>query len=107
MEKDFAIDKVRWYTLDVRGDLEPRDNVLRRFRVIIDYLQHHSLTTRVIASKEDLITDETAIMVSDLTEEGMTMIKKCHDKWLRGIDRGKDPSNLKIWDKALAELRSV
>ena len=107
MEKDFCISKVRWHTLDVRGDIEPRENVLRRFRIIIDYLQENGLTTRTIASKEEPITDETGIMLSDLTEEGFLMIKKCHDKWLRGIDRGKDPANLKNWDKALLEVRST
>ena len=101
MEKDYAIDRVRWYTF------EPREDVIQRFRVIIDFVQDNNLTRQTICAHDEKITDETKIITSDLTEEGMKMMVKCHSKWLRIIGRGKkNIADMKMWHKALIELRS-
>jgi hypothetical protein len=47
------------------------------------------------------------IRVSDLTEEGDELFKRCHDIWLGALDRAKDKSKARIdlWEKELAKLQ--
>lgn len=102
MEKDFVISKVGWHTKKI-GSTETIEQIHLRFRSLIDFLQNNGLTTKVILEKNAPITDELAIKVSDLTENGFQLIKKCHDKWLRGIDKGKNPTDMRVFEKELTK----
>jgi len=39
-----------------------------------------------------------------LSEKGLQLVKAGLDKWLKGIDRGKPPSDISILEKALAKI---
>jgi hypothetical protein len=103
MTKDFTIDQVSWHTQLV-GRIGTDEQIHSIFRSLVFFLQENGLTTRVLLEKNELITDDFAIKVSDLTDNGFELMRKCHDKWLRGIDKGKDPANLKVFEKGLLDI---
>jgi hypothetical protein len=105
MDNDFIIDKVSWYT-QVVGRIKTDEEIHLRFRCMISFFQNNGLTSRVILKDDDLVTDETQIKVSDLTDKGFMLIKKAHDKYLKGINRGKVPTDVSVFEKELAKLSS-
>jgi hypothetical protein len=102
---DFTIDRVSWHT-QRQGNTEPREKTIQRFFVFADFLQRNGLTVRDISRPEATIDDAFEIRSSDLTPEGLSLVKIAYDKWLRRVDRGMDPSKLSIFEKALADLRN-
>jgi hypothetical protein len=104
--KAFAIDKVSWHT-QVEGNTESPERVRRRFKIIADFLQCHGLTVRELLPPGEEPQDDFAIHTSDLTGEGFQVIKKGYDKWLKKVDRGKDPQDLGVLFKALHEVREA
>lgn len=62
---------------------------------------------RTILSAEDGITDELAFKSSDLTPDGLSLMKACYDKWLRRIDRGMPPDDVTILEKGLQKIRQA
>ncbi|MFC7670530.1 hypothetical protein ACFQT0_26490, partial [Hymenobacter humi] len=58
-----------------------------------------------VLEPEEIINDESCLMRSDLTDEGFKLYQKAEQKWLRGIDRGKDPTDMGVFEKELAKLR--
>jgi hypothetical protein len=103
MDNDFIIDKVSWYT-HVIGRISTDEEIHLSFRCMISFLQDNGLTSRVILKDDDPVTDETQIKVSDLTDKGFMLIKKAHDKYLKGLDRGKPPTDVSVFAKELAKL---
>ena len=101
-----TIDKVGWHT-GTPGNTESREAIHRRFRAIIKFLQDNRLTVRQIASPDPAaaLTDETAIRTVDLTEDGLRLVKRCYDKWLRRIDNGMSPDDMSILERELQKLR--
>lgn len=103
----FTIDRVSWHTTEVIDNTESPEQVHRRFRSIINFLQQQGLTKQEILSESAPVTNELSIESSDLTEEGLALLKKCYHKWLTAVDRGKSPDDLRVFEKALKELRKV
>ncbi|QIP15683.1 hypothetical protein G8759_25145 [Spirosoma aureum] len=110
MEKDFIIIKVSWRTRRIRNYDATEENAktLVYFKALINFLQNNELTTRVILPDNGIVTDETCIRKSDLTEFGYQLFAKKHfDKWVDAIfDRGKDPTDVKALKKALQKIVS-
>lgn len=103
--KDFTIAKVSWHTKIIDNPETP-EMVKKRFRVIVDFLQRNNLTVRMLLGPHEEPTDEFAIRCSDLTDEGVEVIKRGYDKWLKKVvNRSKDITDLTILEKALSELR--
>ncbi|OBZ93873.1 hypothetical protein ADU59_19455 [Pararhizobium polonicum] len=65
------------------------------------------MVAREIASSLDSINDDFEINSDDLTDEGMTLVRLAYDKWLGRIDRGMDVRNVKLFEKALTQIRPV
>ena len=103
--QDFIITQVSWDTQRA-GAPESADAVGRRFGILVDFLQSNGLTTRVLLSPGDKVTDDFAIRASDLTDSGLELMKKGYDNWLRRIDRGGDPGDTRILDRALKRVRN-
>ena len=80
--------------------------IVRMFTTYIGFLQEHGLTTRIILEGGALPDAKTRIMSSDLTEEGLTFVKKAEQKWFGAVDRGASPDDTSILAKELARLRS-
>lgn len=105
MEEDFIIDKVSWHTQKVRNYDFDTKIIHRYFEAVIRFLQEKGLTTRVIVSDFSAINDETCIRVSDLTEEGMLLIKKAYGKWVDyAVDNGR-PDDMSILERALKKIK--
>ena len=49
----------------------------------------------------DDISDEFSIEASDLTDQGLELMRKAYDKWVRKIDKGMDPKDTSLLAKAL------
>jgi hypothetical protein len=104
-QKDFTIDQVSWHT-KVEGNPETPESIRRRFRVVADFLQDNGLTLRVLLPSGIEPNDDFAIRTNDLTEEGLEVIKKGYDKWLKKIvNKRKNLSDVSILSKALNEIR--
>lgn len=101
--RPFTVDKVVWHT-QRPGTNETLDQVSKRFRAMITFLQDNGLTTRQVLSSRQRITDETAILSTDLTEVGLALMRKCYDKWLQKVDAGLDPEDISLFEKQLAKL---
>lgn len=104
--KSFTISKVGWHTSTI-GNTEPREKTIRRTFVFANFLQQNGLTVRRLVESEGEIDDDFTIRSDDLTEEGMTVVKLAYDKWLRKVDRGMDPSNIAVLERALKKVRSL
>jgi hypothetical protein len=100
----FTIDKVEWHT-QTRGNTETVDSIHRRFKVIISFLRENGLTTSPILSDGAAVTEDLAITSTDLTEDGLAIMRKCYDKWLQRVDQGMLPEDLSLFQKQLAKLR--
>ena len=103
MVNDFTVDKVGWHT-NVDGNTESRDHIIVRFWTLTNFLQENNLTLRKLARSIKDIDDEYCIKASDLTEDGLTVLKASYDKWLKKLDKGGDPTDTKILDISLKNL---
>jgi hypothetical protein len=103
--KEFTIDKVSWHT-KIKDNPESPENIRERFKVIVAFLQRNGLTVRELLQPNEEPKDDFAIRTSDLTEEGLEVMKKGYDKWLKKIvNKRKDLGDVRILDQALTELR--
>ena len=94
---DYIIEKMSWLTLRP-GLAIPRSFLIRRFWVLIDFLQRNDLTNRIIAESEDLITDESQLLSSDLNERGKRLMKAAYEKYSNSC---KPPQLQGISDRVL------
>lgn len=103
MADSFTIDRVSWHT-KVEGNTESRESIIARFTVLFDFLYKNEL----LAGKINMpsMDDNFEINSDDLTDEGMSVVKRAYDKWLAKIDKGMDPTNVSILQKALNDVRS-
>lgn len=99
----FIIDQVSWHT-KVQGNPESRDHIVTRFWVVADFLQRNGLTARVVVSQRADIDDDFAIRSDDLTEKGLSLMKKVYDKWLTKVDEGLPLTDMSMFEKALLKL---
>ena len=108
MEKDFIIGQVSWLT-QVKRNYEFNNSLCYlAFKNIIEYFQTNKLTTRVILGNTEEVTEDTCIKVSDLTDEGFLLVKKCFDKWIgKVMDKIIEPTNYKMLDTALKKIRAA
>jgi hypothetical protein len=105
--KVFTIAQVSWLTKVQRNYEFDNSLVFEYFKNLINYLQMRGLTTRLILDVNENISEETKILSSDLTTEGLELIKKAFDKWTDGVlDKGKSPADYKLLDKYLEKIRS-
>lgn len=104
--KPFTICRVSWLTKRPGGNYSV-DWVSQKFWTLTDFLQRSSLTVRTLAHSPSDITDDFEIRSDDLTEEGLQFMRTGYQKWLRMLDRGGDPSDIRILDKELAKQRGA
>lgn len=91
-DQSYTIDKVGWHT-SVKGNSESLESIHVRFRAICSFLNEHSLTKTKIDFSDSQLTDDFELNTNQLTNEGLEFIKLAYDKWVQGIDRGRDPSD--------------
>jgi len=104
-QKHFTIDKVSWHTSTIGNECAvPR--IHNYFRSIISFLQKNGLVNDTILSETDEISDDVAIISDNLTEDGLELMKKSYDKWLKRVDKGMSPTDVTILEKELAKIRT-
>ena len=106
MEKDFIIDQVSWHTNRLRNYEFDNSVIYKYFKSVIEYLQNNGLTTRMILAPTSEVKEETCIMAFDLTEDGMSLIKKAYGNWVDSVvDKKIESNDYKILDRALKKIR--
>ena len=105
MQKPFTIDQVSWHTA-TSGNPESREHIIRRFYVIAQFLQERGLTVRPLLRDEKDISDDFAISSSDMTDEGLALMKASYDRWLQKVDEGMDIDDLSLFEKAIKKIRA-
>lgn len=102
----FTIDKVAWHTRVVDNPETP-EMVRKRFMSIVSFLQTNNLTKRILLKPGEEPSNEFAISTEDLTDQGIEVMKKGYDKWLkRTVNKRKDVSDMTILVDVLATLKS-
>jgi hypothetical protein len=61
----------------------------------------------MVATRAEVDDDEFAIRSSDVTPEGLAVIREGYDRWCNALDRGTPPSKTTILEKALAKVRTA
>jgi len=102
----FIIDQVSWHT-NTPGNTEAREQIIRRFCVLANFLNNSGLTTHNLICREDSIDDGFGISSGDLTELGMAVMKAAYDKWLAKVDNGMPPEDISLLEKALKKARDA
>lgn len=106
MATSYTIDQVSWHT-NTPGNTETREQIVRRFCIVANFLQANGLTTRDVSCQEADIDDGFGINSDHLTEEGMVVMKAAYDKWLTKVDNGMSPQDLALFEKALKKVRGA
>jgi hypothetical protein len=100
---DFTLFKVAWFT-QLQGTLETEQAVHARHRALVEFLQGHGLTVQQVLKPGETLTNESRLMRSDLTDRGFALYQQAEQKWLRAIDRGKNVTDVRVFEKHLAKL---
>lgn len=103
-EKHYAIDKASWQITAMRNYPEEKEKILRYFNIIIAFLDENNLLISKEATIDKDNDNDLVIHTNNLTDKGRQLIKLCYNKWLNGFNRGKDPSDLKIFIKGLKKI---
>jgi hypothetical protein len=74
------------------------------YRALVYYFQEHQLTVRLVLAGDERLTDESKLMRSDVTDKGFLLYQRTEQRWLKAIDRGKNPSDMSLFDKELTKL---
>ncbi|MDG2532201.1 hypothetical protein P6144_00940 [Sphingomonas sp. HITSZ_GF] len=103
--KPYMIDQVYWHT-ETPNNSETREQIVRRFFIVANYLESQGLTVRNLRCREEDITDIFGIKSDDLTEEGLLLMKAVYDRWLTKIDSGMPPEDMTMFETALTRART-
>lgn len=107
MRPVFTICKVGWVTKRLEAH-ESRDEVVEMFWVFHEFLRSNGLLSHVLAtSRVEVDDDEFAIQSTDLTAEGLAVVREGYDRWCKALDRGTPPSKTTILERALVKVRSA
>lgn len=106
MDKGFVVDQVSWHT-NTPGAPEPMEHAVRRFFSLVSFLQEYGLTTKELARNAKGIGPDFAIRSTDLTEEGLAVVKAAYSSkgWLDKVDHGMDPSDVTLLKRSLKRIR--
>lgn len=113
MDKNEIISKVAWFT---QSKLAPqpitqeyKERQYRFFENIVNFLQDNKLTSRKILKKGEKATNESQIIIGDLTEEGIKFyafgIRKWREKYDRAKNKDKAINDFSYIEKKLKEFR--
>jgi|SRR5689334_11271649 hypothetical protein len=103
VDDDFVITRLDW--LIGRSGVPPEAALKCRFFALVRFLQEQGLTRRKIVSDISDVTAESELRSTDLTDEGMTLIRRAYDKWARHMDITHDYDDTEILQAELAKMR--
>ncbi|KRA62109.1 hypothetical protein ASD89_23755 [Caulobacter sp. Root656] len=106
MSDPFIVFKVAWLT-KTPGEEHRRSEIIDHFYCIIKFLQDNSLVVRQLITSKDELTDDFALSSSDLTEDGLALMRAAYHKWLAKVDKGMPPQDVTLLEKALKKIRGA
>lgn len=93
------------YLLSCSKKRDYRTMVLSTYRTLARFLQDSKLTTRTLVAPDEEIPHDLKIWQSDLTQEEVELYRDAVQRWLFALDRGTDPTDTRILEQGLADLR--
>ena len=106
MTDPFIVFKVSWLTQNP-GNEDRRDEIVNHFYHITKFLQENELLVRPMFNGIDDLTDDFTLLSSDLTAEGLALMRAAYHKWLGKVDNGMSPEDVSLLEKALKKVRSA
>jgi hypothetical protein len=75
---------------------------------VVKFIQDHGLTRRILCESAPDIPEQFCVPLKDITPEGLEFYRTGYKKWLNRFERNMhaDPSDVRVMEKALAEMRS-
>lgn len=98
-DKAFVIEKLGWYI--GKGFLHDPKVKLRTLAL---FLQENGLATRQLVDPALDLADDFQISSADVTERGLRFLKGGYQKWIKSIDRGRDPADDSLLKRELEKL---
>lgn len=80
--------------------------IVNVFYQVIKFLQDNDLLLRTMANSIEDVNDDFVLMSTDLTEEGVEVMKEAFYKWLQKTDKGMPPEDTSLLMKALNKIRN-
>jgi hypothetical protein len=106
MSQPFTITKVSWLT-QTKGLESSRDSIIKDHFFLVKFLQDNHLVSRTLMQSIEDITDDFALSSTDLTDDGLAVMKAAYQKWLTKVDDGMSPEDVSILEKALKKIRGA
>lgn len=106
MKDPFIVFKVSWLT-QTPGEEENRDEIVNQFYCLLSFLQNNNLLASNTIKSVDDLTDEFTLLSTDLTEDGLSLMKASYHRWLTKVDNGMPPEDTTLLEKALKKIRRV
>jgi hypothetical protein len=78
------------------------DVVLRRLSALARFFDENGLATRKLTASDGTVDRNFVLESTDLTPEGLTVLRKGYEKWHR---QAKTPEDVRPWEKALHSVR--
>ena len=67
--------------------LQENEYICNMFKVRVMFLQQKRFTTKTVLSKNDTVNDESKLLASDLTKDGIRFYLSGIQKWIAKLDR--------------------
>lgn len=87
---------------DAGETVESEEDIRLQLSTLAAFLEQHGLTTRDLTDSDGHVGEEFVLRSSDLTQEGLALIRRGYEKWYRRA--AKSPRDVSALEKALKEV---
>jgi hypothetical protein len=102
---DFTIDKISWHSkLDNSPEFQAR--LRQRFITLCSFLSANGLLKESLNPAPIEEGKDFEIKASHLTTDGLALMKSGYSKWLKSLDRGKEPQDTGLLLKELTKIQN-
>jgi len=77
--------------------------ILRNLSTLARFFDENGLSTRKLAGADGSVDRNFVLESTDLTPEGLAVLRKGYEKWHR---QAKTPEDVRPWEKALRSVRA-
>ena len=106
MTDPFIVFKVSWLT-QTPGNEDRRDEIVYHFYQVTKFLQENGLLVRKMITGIDDLSDDFTLSSTDLTADGLAVMRAAYHKWLGKVDNGMPPEDVSLLEKSLKKVRSA
>jgi hypothetical protein len=97
---------VSWLT-QTPGNESRRGEIENQFYHVTKFLQENGLLVGKSIRAIDDINDDFTLLSTDLTADGLALMRAAYHKWLDKVGAGMPPENVTMLQKALKRIRGV